>query len=91
MSTRTPTRTDLVEAHEAEVHRLVSLSVDAKTDARAYRDLGDFINTFPPATPFHKVAAGELADMAHNQARLRTLQADELASKADELKQKGVS
>lgn len=86
---RQPTRTDLVEAHEAEVHRLVSLSVDAKTDARAYRDLGDFITTFPAATPFHNVAAGELSKLAHTQARNLAAQADELACHALSLRERG--
>ena len=90
MSTRTPTRTDLVEAHEEEVQRLVARSVDAKTDARAYRDLGDFISSFPPATPFHAVAASELAKVAHNHARNLTSQADELSRQADELRARGV-
>ena len=86
---RQPTRTDLVEAYEAEVYRLVSLSVDAKTDARAYRDLADFISTFPAGTPFHQVAAEELSKVSHNQARLLAMQADELERQAKALKEAG--
>lgn len=87
---RQPTRTDLVEAHEAEVHRLISAAVDAKTNARAYRDLADFISTFPPATPFHHIAAGELSDLAHTQARNLAAQADELDTQACNLMRRGV-
>lgn len=68
--------------HSAEVNRLVGLAIDAKTNSEAYRALGDFINTFPATTPFHHVAAGEMADLAHTQARNLTIQAEELAAKA---------
>lgn len=63
-----------------EVRRLTGLVNDVRTNAQAYRELGDFIHTFPQPTPFHSVAAREMSTLAHTQARNLESHAEELAA-----------
>ena len=79
---RTPTRTDQVEALDAEEARLVSLSVDARTAARAFRNVGDAIAALPSEGPFHEFAKSELSTLAHSKARECADQSDKLDNKA---------
>lgn len=87
---RQPTRTDLVEANEAEVRRLEDLSTDVKTEARAYRDLSELISTFPPSTPFHVAAAEELSKIASEHSDRLVMYSDEVARQAAELRERGI-
>lgn len=61
---RTPTRTDLVEAHEARIHEMRIRALDLRTAARAYHNLAQSILGIAPEGDIHTQAREHMAELA---------------------------
>ena len=87
---RTPSRTDLVEAHEYEIQRLHNAAIDQRTLARGYGSVADAIHALPPEGPFHIQAREQLATIAHERRRECTDTAALFEARAEQMIERGI-
>jgi hypothetical protein len=87
---RQPTRTDLVEAHAAEIHSKRMKALDLRTAARAYANLAQSILNIAPEGDIHTQAREHMADASRANATICTVAADKLEAAAALLEQNGV-
>lgn len=87
---RQPTRTDLVEAHQAELAAMAICGVDARTKARAFSDLADTLTELPTKGELWDVARAELVDEARSLSNIQVQYAIGYAEHIEELKERGI-
>jgi hypothetical protein len=87
---RQPSRTDIFEAHKAEIQKYREEAYDLKTLARAYSDLADQIQAFPTKGELWDVAREEVMFDARRKSEQHVRMAAEKFLEADELEEKGI-
>ena len=87
---RTPTRTDLMEAHEDRIRELLNAAIDQRTLARGYGSVGDAIHALPPEGPFHIQAREQLVMIAQERRRECTDAAALFEARALQMTERGI-
>lgn len=89
---RTPTRTDLVEAHEGKIQRTRWKATDYTTTARHYTSLAESIDAIrAEGGPFFTDARADVANFARERAAKCAETAARLLAEADLLEEQGLA
>lgn len=87
---RTPTRTDLVEAHEFNIRNLRIDAIDYQTLARAYSDIADSIDKLRSQGQIYDTAKNKIYAAALEYANRARTHSEELSDAAKRLELRGV-
>lgn len=86
---RTPTRTELVEAHADKVAQIRQQAIAYRTQARAFTDLAAILEGTPSQGSIFDDARNELIEVAHDRAAYSTAVAEEADTQANYLESVG--